>query len=165
MNGLTCNGTTTNMFTSPIYSTQPDLVDIHIYPSVTGTQNTDAMVQQVAALDYGDVPHFITLSGLQSATFVIGETYGGKINVFNQGTTQNPNYCFGGQYSAPSGAPNDNVAGFNSSSLSSYTVIVRPWMELEDPTGVCFPYGTGPGSSGNYQTVNYNGQGPYIPTH
>jgi hypothetical protein len=77
--GLTCNGTInpSTMQLSPIYSTQPDIVDIHMYPSVLGASNTDAMIKTVAALDYGDVPHFLTEAGLGSAAVVIGETYDG----------------------------------------------------------------------------------------
>lgn len=99
---------------------------------------------------------------------MIAETYGGTLSPLNLGTPQNPNYCWLGAFQVPSGAPSDNVAGFNnegvSSPLSSFTVTFRPWMELEDPSGVCYAYGTGPGTSGNYQTVNYNGKGPYIPS-
>ncbi len=168
---LVCGGTidSTRMFQSPIYSSQPDIVDIHAYPNVMGTTNTDAMIQQVAALDYGDIPHFLAEAGLQSADIVIGETYSGAIDPLNQGTSGSPNWCQLGQYESPAGAPSDNVAGFNnegvSNPLSSYTVTFRPWMELEDLTGVCFPYGGGPGNSNNYQTVNYNGQGPYTRTN
>jgi len=32
-------------------------------------------------------------------------------------------------------------------------------------SGQCFAYGSGPGTSGNYQAINYNGQGPYTPTN
>jgi hypothetical protein len=170
--GLVCNGSIYNggnpyMFQSPIYSTQPNIVDSHMYPQVVGTTNTDAMIQQVAALDYGDVPHYLGVAGLQAASIMIGETYGGKINaLFNPYVNA---YCWLGSYLSPSGAPNDNVAGFNnegvSTPLSSYTVTFRPWMELEDPQGGCYGYGSGPGTSGNYQTVNYLGQGPYTPTH
>ncbi len=167
--GLICGGTTTNMYTSPIYSTQPDVVDVHMYPQVTRAPNTDAMIQQVAALDYGDIPHFLTLASLQSADVVIGETYGGTLSPLNLGTQGNPNYCWLGTYPSPSGAPGDNVAGFNSEGvtnpLSGFTVTFRPWMELEDPSGQCFAYGAGPGTSGNYQSVNYNGHGPYTPTN
>jgi len=145
---------TTGMQISPIYHTQPDIVDVHIYPQVNGATNSDAQIQQVAALDYGDLPHFLGLAGLQSAAITIGETYAGKIY---QGSN-----CWSG---TPTGAPSDNVAGFNQSALASYTVFFRPWIELEDPSGVCFPYGQGPSSSSDYQNVNYNGTGPYTPTN
>lgn len=69
----------------------------------------------------------------------------------------------------PAGAPADNMAGFNNEGvslpLSSFTVTFRPWMELEDFSGEFYPYGQGPSSSSNYQKVNYNGLGPYTPTH
>ena len=95
---------------------------------------------------------------------MIGETYGGTLSPVNLGTSGVPDYCWLGAYPSPSGAPTDNVKGFNSSSLASYTVTFRPWMELEDPSGQCFAYADGPGTSGNYQSVNYNGGGPYTPT-
>jgi hypothetical protein len=167
--GLVCGGTATTgspgfMFKSPVYSTLPDLVDVHMYPAVTGIANTDAQMQQVAALDYGDIPHFLTLASLQSATVVIGETYGGTIYPGKSGSV----YCWGVPVPAdqtPPGAPSDNVAGFNQSALAAQTVVFRPWMELEDPSGVCFPYGGGPASGTQYQNVNYNGNGPYTPTN
>ena len=62
-------------------------------------------------------------------------------------------------------AANNNVAGFNQSALASYTVTFRPFMELADASGGCFAYGGGPSSRTTYQNVNYNGQGPYTPTH
>lgn len=166
--GLVCGGTIdSSMVPSPIYSTQPNIVDLHMYPQVNGTQNNDLMIQQVAAVDYGDVPHFLAEAGLQSAAIVIGETYGGTLSPLNLGTAGNPNYCWFGTYPSPPGAPIDNVAGFNnegiSNPLSGYTVTFRPWMNL---SGQCFAYGSnGPGTPGNYQAINYNGLGPYTPTH
>jgi len=146
---------TTGMLQSPIYHTQPDVVDVHVYPQVDkASSDTDAQIQQVASLDFGDLPHFLGLANLQSATIVIGETYAGTI--------YSGSNCWSGK---PTAAPTDVVVGFNQSGLATYTVTVRPWMELEDPGGVCFPYGSGPSSPSNYQNVNYNGQGPYTPTH
>lgn len=174
--GLPCGGSLTGMPTSPISSTLPDLVDAHIYPQVAAIQGTDALITQAAETDYGDVPHFLTEAGLQSAAIVIGETYAGtlwpgEINGFYcWGTSQNNPHGFAG-YPTPPNAPTDNVAGFNnegvSSPLSSYTVTVRPWMELMMGTGQCYGYGRGPGGLlPDYQVVNYpNGSGPYVPTH
>jgi hypothetical protein len=164
---IVCGGTIdSSMVTSPIYSTQPNIVDLHIYPQVNGTQNTDVMIQAVAAADYGDVPHFLAEAGLQSAAIVIGETYGGALSPFNLGNSTSPNYCWFGTYQSPPNTPSDNVAGFNnegvSSPLSGYTVTFRPWMNMEGP---CFAYGSGPGTPGNYQAIDYNGLGPYAPTH
>jgi hypothetical protein len=168
INGLLCGGVIdSSMINSPIYSSQPDIVDVHVYPQVAGTTNTDAMVQQVAAIDYGDIPHFLNEAGLTSAAIVIGETWGGTLSPLYLGP--GPGYCWSGNYQFPSGTPNDNVAGFNnenvSNPLSAYTVTFRPWMNLEWLSGACFNYGSGPGSSNNYQTINYNGQGPYTPTN
>jgi hypothetical protein len=168
---LICGGTLSYPYNlqPPIYSSQPDIVDVHIYPRVLDATNTDAMIQEVAALDYSDVPYFLTSGGLQSANIVIGETWGGTLSHVNLGTSSDPNYCWLGAYSFPSGAPAANVAGFNSegvtSPLSGFTVTFRPWMELEDPSGACYAYGGGAGTSGNYQGVNYQGKGPYTPTN
>jgi len=160
---LWCGGTATAgyMLSTPMYSTPPDIVDAHIYPALSfaGSQS----VQPVAALDYGDVVHFLTLAGQQSAAIVIGETYPGTIYPGEWGTPPNQQYCW---LNVPSTAPTSNVAGFNQSSLAAYTVVFRPFMSLKDPTGECFAYGSmGPGQPGNYQGVNYNGNGPYTPTH
>lgn len=166
--GLMCGGnvSTGGMLASTGYSTLPDLVDVHMYPALLKTTNTDANIQQVAALDYGDVPHFLSEASLQSATMVIGETYGGTLWPGQVGSPLM--YCWGvpaGTYKTPPGAPNDNVAGFNQSALAAQTVVFRPWMELQDPSGQCVPYGGGPASGTQYQNVNYNGNGPYTPTN
>lgn len=162
-NGLVCGGSNlSSMYVAPIYSTQPNIVDAHMYSSVSGIVNTDAQIQAAANTDFGDVPHFLTLASLGSANITIGETWGGTLSPALRGPGD---YCWLGAYSTPSGAPNDNVAGFNSSSLSGYTVTFRPWMELEDPSGKCFAYGGGPGTVTNYQSVNFNSLGPYTPTN
>ena len=153
---LLCGGTDlSSMFQVPYYNTQPNIVDAHMYPQVVGGGTTQTQIQQVAALDYGDLPHFLGLAGLQSAQVMIGETYAGTIY------PGNPTLC----WNFPTSAPTSNVAGFNQSALAAYSVVFRPWMQLEDPAGTCFPYGGGPGSptSTNYQNVNYSGQGPYTP--
>jgi hypothetical protein len=163
--GLICGGSyNQGMFESPIKSTQPDLVDIHIYPQIDGAQNTDPNIEAVAKLDFSDIPTFLEIAGLTSAQIVIGETYPGtlypnEITVPGTGTF----YCPGSAsavnppsfpgYPLPSTTPNDSVAGFNSSSLSSYTVTFRPWLELQGSAGECYPYGEGPGYTGNYQTA------------
>jgi hypothetical protein len=176
---LVCGGTLGgHMFRSPLYSTQPNVIDIHLYPQVPNVVNTDAMVKQTAALDFGDVPTFLQIAGLTSAQVVIGETYPGTLSPQEAlGPDGNLYYCPGSAsaispppsynpgYLLPTTTPNDSVAGFTSSSLSSYDVTFRPWMELMVSSGVCFAYGSGAGTSGNYQAVNYSGQGPYIPVY
>jgi hypothetical protein len=165
--GLQCNGSNLgSMFSVPDYSTQPDIIDVHIYSQATGTTNTDTQIQEAAASDFGALPHFLILASDTAADVVIGETWGGTLSPAQPGGT----YCWlAGGYQAPSGAPADNVAGFNnegvSSPLSAYTVTFRPWMELEDSSGQCFAYGGGPGSPSNYQSVNYQNAGPYTPTN
>jgi hypothetical protein len=133
---------------------------------VAGTTNTDAQIEDSAKTDFGDLPHFLALAGLQSAEIVIGETWGGTLY---SGTGPGGGPCWLNGYTAPPGAPTDNVAGFNnegvSSPLSDFTVTFRPWMQLEYDGGVCFQYGGGPSSSSNYQNVNYNNLGPYTPTN
>jgi len=168
--GIPCGGTIdSTMVTSPIYSSQPDIVDVHVYPQVSGVANTDTEIQQVAAIDYGDIPHFLYEAGLTSAAIVIGETWEGTVNPLLLSAN---NYCDSfASWQLPSGAPSDNVAGFNNESVSNpvpltdFTVTFRPWMNLEWSQGACFGYGTGPGTSGNYQAINYQGKGPYTPTN
>ena len=155
------------MVQSPIYSTQPDIVDVHIYPQVETMSNTKDMIQQEAAVDYSDLVHFLNAAGLASAAIVIGETFGGTLSpVFLPPDPNNPNdhgsYCWLGDYASPQGTPEANVAGFNASSLSSFTVTFRPWMNVP---GQCFGYGSGPGIAGNYQSINYYLMGPYSPTN
>ena len=169
IDGLVCNGTDTSiMYVVPGYSSQPNIIDVHMYPQVMFTTNTDSQIEAVAKLDFGDLPHFLTLAGLTSATVVIGETWGGKIS---PATQPGGTLCWTGAYATPPGAPSDTVAGFNnegvSPPLSNYTVTFRPWMELQFPSGACFAYGGGPGPSTptNYQDVNYGNLGPYTPTN
>ncbi len=150
-NLLYCGGNEVQnfMLPSPISNTQPAIVDVHAYPHVLGAGTSDTQVQQVATVDFGDLPHFLQLVNLQSALVVIGETHRGTPYQGYQGTSP----CA----TAPNSAATSTVAGFNASALAGYSVVFRPWMEIEDPTGVCYPYP-------NYQNVNFNGTGPYTPT-
>lgn len=137
------------MIQAPFYHSQPNLVDAHIYPQLVGTGTGDTMVQQVAQLDYSDLNHFVGLVN-PSALVMIGETHNG---------TQYDGMLYNGQPCAiyPNDAATNNVAGFNSSTLAGHSIVFRPWMELEDPSGECYPYPT-------YQNVNLNWTGPYTPT-
>lgn len=142
---------------SPIYSTEPDIVDSHMYPPVVGGGTGQTQIEQVAALDYGDLTHFLAIAGLQSAQVMIGEAFSGTIS---PASIPNVGPC----WNVPATAPSSNVAGFNQSSLSSHTVVFRPFMNLENASSYCYAYGNGPSDPANYQNVNYNGQGPYTPT-
>lgn len=163
VDNLYCYGSdTSSMFKVPYYNSQPNVLDSHMYPQVVygGSAQGQATVQQVAQLDYSDVTYILQIvQGLRSAQVIIGETYGGTLNT---SAYVNGQACWGFQASASAG----NVLGFNESSLASnYSVVFRPWMEIEDPSGACFGYGGGPSDSlHNFQDVNYNGQGPYVPT-
>ena len=123
----------------------PDIFDAHVSPGTGGGGINDPNVQQVAILEYGDLWHFYPLLGLNfaSSPLVFGETYSGD---------QAP-AC----QMAPLAAPSENVAGFNQSQLAGNPVVFRPWFELQDPTGTCYPYPT-------HQNFNGQGQGPYTPT-
>jgi hypothetical protein len=172
--GFPCGGDASSdppMYQVPYYNTQPDIVDAHIYPSLTQpgygpeqNQSTpdqsQAVIQAVALTDYSDLTHLLSLvPSLQSAQVIIGETYYGTIY---------PSFVPGSSsllcWTAPTSAPAANVLGFEQSALFGYPVIFRPFMNLEDSTGGCFAYGAGPTSNTNYQNVNLNGQGPYTPT-
>ncbi len=146
---LWCGGTNLqSMLPSPIGHSLPDIVDDHVYPgSDAGT--TDAYVQQVAGLDYSDLEHFFPLLGLsfQSTALVIGETYSAAWT----------SSCSPVPFNWSSAFPAENVSGFNVSSLAGNPIVFRPWLELEDPTGVCYPYPS-------YQNINGLGGGPYTPT-
>ena len=114
-----------------------------------GTGTGDTQIQQVAQLDYSDLNHFVGVVN-PSAIVVIGETHNG---------TQYHGTVNGAPCAIyPDNAATSNVAGYNSSQLAGHTVIFRPWMELEDPSGECYPYPT-------YQNVNLNWGGPYTPTN
>jgi hypothetical protein len=125
------------------------------------------VIQAVAQTDYSDLTHLLGLvSGLQSATVVIGETYYGTMY---PGVV--PGFSTKLCWSAPTSAPAANALGFEQSALFGYPVIFRPFMTLENASGGCFAYGNGPASTytypnpnANYQNVNLNGQGPYVPT-
>ena len=147
---------------SPIYNTQPTIVDSHMYPHIVypddeagkAAARIDTHVQQVAKLDYGDLQHFLAVWywNLPSPEVIIGETH--------QGTASTD--IADGCYVYPTTAATDNVAGFNQSPLAGSSVVFRPWMELQNPTGLCYPYN--PCGQSSSQNVNYNGNGPYTPT-
>jgi hypothetical protein len=180
--GFPCGGDVSGMFQVPYYNTQPSIIDAHIYPSIVKSpdlgggapeQNqstpdqSQAVIQAVARTDYSDLTHLLTLvPSLQSAEFVIGETYYGTMY---PGVV--PGFSTTLCWSAPTSAPAANALGFEQSALFGYPVIFRPFMTLEDASGGCFAYGNGPASTytypdsrANYQNVNLNGQGPYVPT-
>lgn len=136
---LWCGGTdTSTMLLSPISHTQPNIVDAHIYPHVEGAGSGDTKVQQVATLDFSDLTHFLSLvypSG-PTPTIMIGETHMGTplMGGFDStGRTPCPSNNYP-QYAAAS-----TVAGFNQSQLAGYSIIFRPWMQLEDPRGRATP--------------------------
>jgi hypothetical protein len=151
-NGLPCAGTTTGMYQVTSSHTQGDIVDMHFYPCVTSTPggscNTadgTADVQSEAELDFGDVPHFLSILDLESAIFVLGETHS---NTTVSGTGLS---CEG----APMpNSPSETVNGYNASSLAGHTTYFRPWSNLASS---CYSYGSN-------QEINANNDGPYTPT-
>jgi len=173
VDGLPCSQTVADpLYAVPYTYSVPDAIDAHIYPSLTsgtpGTQ-TQATIQAIAQTDYGDLVHiFSDVPSLQGATVIIGETYPGTIYPGWDPYAQPPALC----WNAPTSAPAGNVQGFNQSALANYSVVFRPWMNLEDSTDACFGYGLGPASTANYpttqsnfQNVNLGQQGPYVPTN
>jgi hypothetical protein len=78
---------------------------------------------------------------------MLGETHSNSDN----GTTGA--LCEDGTLNAPA----ETVAGFNQSGLAGRSVVFRPWMQLQHPSGDCYKY---PGN----QRVNFQGSGPYTPT-
>ncbi len=144
---LFCGGSYAGgMFTLGAYAALPDIIDLHEYPHTS--DGSQAGVQQAAAVDFYDLAHTIGVFGLQAPLVMIGETYEGSPAA---------NLCEG------NADPNTNatavVSGFNAtaSAFSGYSVVFRPWMELELPNGACFSFPSG-------QQFNVNGNGPYTPT-
>jgi hypothetical protein len=156
--GLPCGGVKTEtMFSSPLYNPElPNIVDSHMYPRVEGAGLYDVHVRQIAELDYKNLHHLLEIMSLQSAEVMIGETHRGTF----YDAIVNGEHCTG----SPATAPVDNVAGFNAARtlLAGYNVVFRPWMQLQDSSGQCFPYS--PAGPSSKQNVNYNGNGPYTPT-
>lgn len=152
-NGLVCGGIsnppTNPMFIVPIYHSQPDLVDVHIYSCVLDPtrscfpDSARAAVQSEAAIDFSDITHFLALLNLQSAIFVLGETHSNTDD--STGKT-----CEG----APSTAPLSTVSGYNASGLAGHNVYFRPWLNL---LVNCYSYT-------NNLNVNLGNNGPYKPT-
>jgi len=163
--GLVCGGSTSAMYPSP-YTTinLPTIADAHIYPQLntgTPTNQTQETIRQVAQLDYSDLSSIVShYPSLQHV--IVGETFPGTMymNLLCCDSHGNPYYCL----NAPGSAPAGNAIGFSQSTLARPSVIFRPWMEIQDPSGLCYGYGNGPSDSlYNFQNVNYNGQGPYRP--
>jgi hypothetical protein len=140
------------MFQMPTYGTQPNILDVHLRPCVGQASGTHcllddavAAVQSEAKIDFDDIVNYIARFP-STATVILGETH--------SNTDNSPNgLCEGGTLNAPA----QTVAGFNQSTLIGRSVVFRPWMQLQKPSGDCFKY---PGN----QRVNYQGGGPYTPT-
>jgi hypothetical protein len=148
--GLWCGGTDMgSMYQVPFYEGQPDMLDSHMYPSVVGTGTGDTQIEQVAALDFSDLAHLVALLNFQSDVIMIGETHNGSQY---DGTMYDGTSCA----LNPNSAAESTVQGFNQSQLAGQTIVFRPWMELADPSGECYPYP-------DYQNVNYDWGGPYTP--
>jgi hypothetical protein len=156
VNNLWCGGSgTTTMLKVPLAHSQPNIVDVHLYPHVEGAGPGDTQVQQVAALDFSDLTHFLGLIYPSGPTpmVMIGETHVGTL--LPNGTAKDGSPCPANNY--PQYAAASAVAGFNQSQLAGYSIVFRPWMELQDDQGTCYPYPA-------YQNVNFGGGGPYAPT-
>ncbi|HEY7338619.1 MAG TPA: Ig domain-containing protein [Bryobacteraceae bacterium] len=177
---LVCGGSANDgqglyMYQTPMPGhSQPSILDFHLYPAIADVNMTGAQLQNEAQIDFDDLAHLPVLLGL-SSQIMIGEThYSGDTAVVasNTGPMDNLPIPCGSYadetdpvkhlhtiYAFPSTASSDTVTGFNSSSLAGYAqgVVFRPWMELQDPTGLCYPYSS-------YQRTNYQGQGPFTPT-
>jgi hypothetical protein len=149
---LTCNGNTDIMFQMPTYGTQPNILDVHLRPCVAQADgphcvlnDAAAAVQSEARIDFDDIVNYIARFPL-TATVMLGETHSNTDNGAGA-------LCEGGTLNAPA----QTVAGFNQSALAGRSVVFRPWMQLQNPSGDCFKY---PGN----QRVNFQGSGPYSPT-
>jgi hypothetical protein len=148
---LSCYGSTSQMFQMPTYGTQPNILDVHLRPCVGGTgthcvlNDAAAAVQSEARIDFDDIVNYIARFP-STTTVILGETHS---------NTDNGAFalCEDGTLNAPA----ETVAGFNQSALAGRSVVFRPWMQLQYPSGDCFKY---PGN----QRVNFQGNGPYTPT-
>jgi hypothetical protein len=92
------------MFQMPVGHAQPDIVDVHDYPSVqcpAGVNcalESNAQVSSEAQIDFTDIVHFMALVDNSSALFMVGETWS---NTNNSGTYGSPNgtaNCEGGHW-------------------------------------------------------------------
>jgi hypothetical protein len=150
---LACNGTTSGMFPMPTYGTQPNILDVHLRPCVgqaSGTHclldNAGAAVESEAILDFNAIVNYIARFP-STATVILGETHSNTYDVSTGAL------CEDGTPNAPA----ETVAGFNQSALKGTSVVFRPWLQLQSPSGNCFKY---PGN----QRINFQGSGPYTPT-
>jgi len=144
-----------DMFQMPTYGTQPNILDVHLRPCV-GTSpsscrldDAGAAVQAEAKIDFSDIVHYTALFP-STSTVVLGETHS---NTQDAQGAQAAATCEGG----PLNAPAETVAGYNQSTLAGRSVVFRPWMQLQSPSGNCFTYPSN-------QRVNFQGGGPYTPT-
>jgi hypothetical protein len=177
-NGLYCGGSVGTqppppqyvhvyMFQMPVGHAQPDIVDVHDYPSVqcpAGVNcalESNAQVSSEAQIDFTDIVHFMALVDNSSALFMVGETWS---NTNNSGTYGSPNgtaNCEGG----PLDAASQTVTGYNASTMAGHSTVFRPWLDLATASAQC--YNWNPVYSNGYpanQQVNPSNQGPYTPT-
>jgi hypothetical protein len=160
--GLVCGGNISGMVGMSSYSaTQPSILDVHLRPCVGSPSafclldDASANVQNEAKIDFDDIVNYLArVPG--TSTVVLGETHS---NTQAQSDTQDAQgsaatrTCEGGTLNAPA----QTVAGYNQSTLAGRSVVFRPWMQLQSPSGDCF-------SHPSNQRMNFQGAGPYTPT-
>jgi hypothetical protein len=161
MGGLICAGSVDTMFPFSTYGTQPNIVDVHLYPCVDRAQGVlcyatepNASVQSESKIHFDNLVHHLNLLGVQSSVVVLGEVHSNSSTPLSGQTSTCEGVRFGG---IPTTAAASTVAGYNQSSLTGQGVVFRPWANLASPSGDCFTYPSN-------QRVNYLGGGPYTPT-
>ncbi len=158
IDGLWCGGTVVfGMKASPKSNTQPRVVDLHTYPHVVGKASSSSEVQSIAKMTFDNLNHFFALVPISSPVVLVGETHRVTQYRYRPDCTWFP---------VPDDAATQTAAGYNLSLLAGRTVVFRPWMELGDPTGWCYPRGSEPPPAiPLFQRVNFGLAGPYSPTN
>ncbi|MCW5979790.1 MAG: hypothetical protein KIT09_17045 [Bryobacteraceae bacterium] len=146
---LHCKGSFVDMHDMPGYGPQRTILDFHVRPELHGAgAPPGGMVQGEAKADFNAIRHHLYHAWVrQDAIVVLGETW------------SNPNSTIPCE-TGPADAAKNTVAGYNASQLkdAGRTVIFRPWMQLQLPSGICFTYP-------DDQKVNFNWLGPYGPAN
>jgi hypothetical protein len=154
------------MARSPLYHSQPKIVDLHTYPCIENsggcfTDDASASVEEDAKNVFNAVSYYLgpNMINNQSAIFMVGETHTTANNGCTADAACTPISCTSTcNLHAPLDAAWLTVKGYNESNLgvAHQNVVFRPFINLPGADNCYFQPAN--------QRLNPNNQGPFTPS-